>query len=168
MLENLLNLVKSQIGGDIEQTQVIPNEHNEQAMQLAGSSLLDTLKGAAAGGGLKDILSMFAQGDVNPQAAIAQQASGNFAQSLTDKLGINMDQALGLAGTLIPKLMQGFAQQTADPNNQQFQAQDILNQLSGGKTSGFDIGGLMSKFQGGLDKDGDGDVDMQDLQRLFQ
>jgi hypothetical protein len=168
MLENLLNLVKSQIGGDIEQTQVIPNEHNEQAMQLAGSSLLDTLKGAVAGGGLKDVLSMFAQGQVDPQQAIAQQASGNFAQSLTDKLGINMDQAIGLAGTMIPKLLQGFAQQTADPNNQQFQAQDIFNQLSGGKTSGLDVNGLMSKFQGGLDKDGDGDVDLQDLTRMFQ
>jgi len=68
----------------------------------------------------------------------------------------------------MPKLLQGLAQRTADPQDNSFQAQDILNQLSGGKTSGLDVGGLLSRFQGGMDKDGDGDVDMQDLQRLFQ
>jgi hypothetical protein len=45
--------------------------------------------------------------------------------------------------------------------------QDIFNGLSNNKTSGLDIGGMFSKFKGGLDKDGDGDTDLNDLKSMF-
>ncbi len=44
----------------------------------------------------------------------------------------------------------------------------MLSQFSGGKTAGLDIGSIFNKFKSGLDKDGDGDVDLTDLTSLFK
>ena len=60
-----------------------------------------------------------------------------------------------------------MAQKTADPNDNKFDPQDMMNNLTDGKTSGVNIQGLLSKFKTGLDKDGDGDVDLQDLKGLL-
>ena len=61
-----------------------------------------------------------------------------------------------------------LAQKTVDPSDSSFNIQDIFNNLSGGKTGGMDLQGMLNRFGGGkLDKDGDGDVDMADLQSIF-
>jgi hypothetical protein len=167
MLENLFDLVKQQAGDAIINNPAIPNQHNEEAVQEAGNSVVDTLHNAISGGQLTDVLNMFSNGQANASHPVVQQATGNFMERLQNKFGLNNSQAAGIAQGLIPQVMSQLAQKTANPNDNSFDVQQIFNQLSGGKTAGMNVQGMMNKLKGGLDKDGDGDVDLQDLKSVF-
>lgn len=167
MLDNLFNLVKQQAGDTIINNPAIPNQKNDEAVQAAGNSVVDTLKNALSGNQINDVLGMFANGQANASQPVVQQATGSFMEKLQNQFGLNGSQAAGIAQNLIPNVMNQFAQKTANPSDNSFDVQQIFNQLSGGKTSGMNIQGMLNKLKGGFDKDGDGDVDLQDLRSIF-
>lgn len=167
MLENLFDLVKQQAGDTIINNPAIPNQKNEEAVQEAGNSVVDSLKNALSGGQINDVLGLFANGQANADQPVVQQATGNFMERLQSKFGLNNTQAAGIAHSLIPNVMNQLAQKTANPNDNSFDVQQIFNQLSGGKTSGMNVQGMLNKLKGGLDSDRDGDVDLQDLKSIF-
>jgi hypothetical protein len=167
MLDNLVNLIKQNAGDEIINNPAIPNDRNEEAVKETSDSIIGTLKNSLSGGNFNEVIKMFSQGQADNNSPVVQQAAGDLTGRLQNKFGLGQQQASGLAGGLVTKILNQFAGKTADPNDNGFNAQDIFNQLSGGKTSGMNIPSLLSKFKGGLDKDGDGDVDMQDLKSLF-
>jgi len=164
MLENLLNLVKEHAGDAVIHNPAIPDEQNDAVVQEASGSIISGLQGALAGGNIKDVLHLFSGSQDAAQSAVAQNIQGGFIQNLVSKFGIDPSQASNVGGSLIPQVLQNLVHKTNDPNDSSFDEQGILNNLSGGKTAGVDVQGLLGKFKGGLDKDGDGDVDLQDLQ----
>jgi hypothetical protein len=166
MLENLMDLIRQNAGSAITNNPAIPNERNEEAVQATGNSIISSLQNALSGGGIKDVMNMFSNGtaDNNP---VVSQAKGNLVETLKDRFGLSTDQAAGVADNVVPNVMNQLAQKTADPADNSFDVQNIFNQLSGGKTSGLNIQGMLGKFKGVLDKDHDGDVDLQDIQSVF-
>ena len=168
MLDNLLNLVKQHAGGSIINNPAVPNEKNEEAVAVAGDSITGGLQQLLSQGGIKQVLSMFSgKQDINPENPAVQQVSGNVVQNLMDKLGLNQQQAGSVANGLVPDVLKNLVNKTNDPNDGSFDIQGIFNSLSNGGTSGLDVQGLLGKFKGGLDQDGDGDVDLQDLTAAF-
>lgn len=167
MLDNLINLVRQNAGDAVINNPAIPNEKNEAAVQSAGSSILATLQNALSGGRLNDVLGFFKNGD-SGSSEIVQEATGNYAQDLQNKLGLDPTEAQSVANKVVPQTMNQLASKTTDPNDTSFNIQDIFNKLSGGKTGGFDVQAMLNRFGGGkMDKDGDGDVDFQDLKSMF-
>jgi hypothetical protein len=169
MLENLLDLVKKNAGSAIINNPAIPNERNEEAIETAGNSITSGLQNLLGGGGMKDILKLFGGqgGDVNSNPVV-QNISGGVIQDLMKKFNLDQGAASNIAGKLVPGVLQNLVSKTNDPNDKSFDIQGIFNSLSGGKTGSLDIQGLLGKVTaGGLDKDGDGDTDLQDVMAMF-
>ena len=165
MLENLLDLVKQHAGEAVVNNPAIPNEQNDAVIEETTQSITGGLQNMLASGGIKDVLKMFGgQGD----SSVTQNISGGLIQNLMNKFGLDQSAANGIAGNLVPGILQNLVSQTNDPGNSNFDLQGIFNSLSGGRTQGLDVQGLLGKVtQGGFDKDGDGDTDLQDLTAMF-
>lgn len=167
MLDQLINLVRQNAGDAVINNPSIPNEKNEAAVATAGSSIMDTLKNALSGGKINDVLGYFKNGGTaSPE--IVNEATNNYSGELQNNFGLDPAQAKEVANKVVPQTMDQLAAKTADPADNNFNIQDIFNNLSGGKTGGMNIQAMLSKFGGGkLDKDGDGDVDLNDLKSMF-
>jgi len=167
MLDQLINLVKENAGQAILNNAAIPAERKEEAVQVAGDSVIGGLQQALSQGNVMDVVNMFAGRSSNLQEnPVTNQISGSLFINMA-KFVLSTSQASGIAGSLIPTVLGQLIKRTNDPNDNGFNVQDIFNQLSGGKTSGLNVGAIISKLSSGLDQDGDGDVDMQDLMSMF-
>ena len=167
MFEKLINLIRENAGTGIINNTAIPNDKNEKAVQTAGSSIMATLQNALAGGRLSDVLGFFKEGGSGSHG-IVKEATNNYVQDLQTNVGINEVDAQVAANQVIPQSMSQLASKTADPSDNSFNIEDIFNKLSGGKTDGMNLQGILNRFGAGkLDKDRDGDVDLQDLKAMF-
>ena len=167
MLEQLTNLVKQYAGDAIINNPAIPNERNDEAINETSSSIAGGLQNMLSSGGAQDILKMFSGNQSVSNSAVTNNVSGGVIENLMNKFGLDRSAANGIANKLVPNVMQNMVQKTNDPNDSSFDIQGIFNNLSGGSTSGFNIQALLNKFKGeGLDQDGDGDTDLQDLTKM--
>lgn len=168
MVENLNNLVKENADTAIINNSAIPNEKNEEAVQEASNAIEDTLKTSLSSGNVKEVASLFnSTGDTVTTNPVTQQATNNFMGRLQNRFGLNVNQAANIANNLIPTVLRKLVQKTADPADKRFDLQKIFNEVSEGKTNGLNVQAMVSKFKGSMDKDGDGDVDLQDLKAFF-
>jgi hypothetical protein len=129
----------------------VPNEHNEGVLKEAGSSIMSALGDLAAKGQVNEVLA-------SPEGHPAvQEIQGNFATNIMQKFGINGGAAGSIAATLIPTILSAINGKTGGMD-----VQSILQSIGG-------VGGLSAlgaKF--GLDKDNDGDVDLNDVTKMFK
>ena len=82
-----------------------------------------------------------------------------------EKFGLNSEDASGVAGSLIPKVLGSLVGKAKDPNDSSFQVSDIISAITGGDSEkGGGIMDAISKYGGqfGLDQDGDGQVGISD------
>jgi len=165
MLEELLNLVKENAQGAVVNNPAVPDEQNEAVMHAATQSITSGLQEEMANGNTSQVLSLLggAGNATDMQNPVVNKISGNFVGTLLEKFNLPAGTAQQIATSLIPAVLGSLVKKTNDPNNQSFNLQNILNSLTGGKAAGLDISGILGRFSGGLDRDGDGDVDLQDL-----
>lgn len=143
MLEQILSMIRTQGLDSVINNPAVPNEHNEGVLQAAGSSIADALKSMIAGGQIDQIGALSA----NPAHPAMQQMQQGFAEKVMQQFGISGDVAGNIAGSLIPAVIQQIGQKGQD---------------------GIDLSSISSVLaKTGLDKDGDGAVDLSDVKKLF-
>jgi hypothetical protein len=168
MVENLNSLVKENANTAIINNTAIPNERNEEAVKEASTAIEESLKTSLADGNVKEVANLFNSTGENVSAnPVTQQATTNFTSRLQSRFGLNVQQAANVANNLIPTVLKKLVHRTADPNDKSFDLQKIFNEVSEGKTNGLNVQGMLNKFKTGMDRDGDGDVDLQDLKAFF-
>ncbi len=165
MLEELMNRVRQFGQSSVVENPAVPNEHNEDVMREAGSSIFSGLKGLADNGDT-DGISGLLEGEQNHPAMA--KVENNFADNIIQKFGINGNVAKSLAAGLIPAVLASLLKRGGSGNNGGLSLQSILSSITGGDN--VNQNGMLSNLGAklGLDKDGDGDVDLKDISGLVR
>lgn len=153
MLEQIMQLIRDAGEQEVVQNSEVPNEHNNAVMGEAAQAVAGTLQGALANGNLQEIMSMFDGDDDQVLAAnpLSQQMQGSFADSVTQKLGLNKQTAMKIGAVLIPIVISQMVKRTRSQhsNDSAFNIGDLIGSLTGGRSGGLDIGSLVQQFTGG-------------------
>lgn len=147
MIDQLIKLVEQNAGDAIVNNKAIPNEFNNAAIQDVAQQIFSGMKGQAEGGNFQDLLSMFkgGGGSIGSNPMVNQMISslaGNFAS----KFGMSPQTAQGLVSGLLPQVMSQFVNKTNDPDDNDFDLQDIMRNVSGNNS--LNLGDLMGVLGG--------------------
>ncbi|HEY9257809.1 hypothetical protein [Chitinophaga sp.] len=168
MLEQLMDLVREHAQGAVVNNPAVPNEQNEAVIGAATESIASGLQQELASGNTEGVLSLL---NGNSEAAagnpVVSNISNNLVGTLLEKFNLDKGAATQLAASLIPTVLSSLANKTSDPANGSFSLDGILNSLTGGSAQGINLQGILGQLSGGLDKNGDGKVDLDDLKSLL-
>ncbi|HMN32564.1 MAG: hypothetical protein IT215_07530 [Chitinophagaceae bacterium] len=178
MIEQLLNLIQQESTEHIVNNPAIPNDQNNQAMELAAESIVGGLKNALSDGNLNDVMGLFG-GDSNQISTSNPLVGGitdNFIGGLVSKFGLDNIAAKGIAASIIPMILGKLVSKTNDSSDSSFNINNIIGallgakagnsgvEIPGGSLSGIDFGGILKNLtSGGLDANKDGKIGLDDL-----
>jgi len=174
MLDELFNLIKQNGQQAVVENSEVPNEHNEDVMQEAQSSIVDGLSNIKDPDQVNSLFESVQSGQAESNPAV-QNISNNFAGNIMQKFGINGSTAASIASAIIPVVLAKMANRGGQGGAGGLDLGGLLGSLTGGKlggntSSGGGLGGNLGSMGAklGLDKDGDGDVDLNDLTKMFK
>lgn len=158
MIDQLKKLVENYAGDAIIRNSEVPDEKNEAAIEAVASGISDSLQKEVSQGNFEGLLSMFQQGGTSNLAGnpAVSGIANNVVANLSSKLGISPQIAQTIASSLIPMVMNSFVNKTNDPNDKDFDLQDMLKNFSGNDS--LDIGDILGKFSGGSKSGGGGGI----------
>lgn len=151
MIDKLINLVKQNAGDEIIKNPAIPNDKNDEAMREVGAEINNGLEEEARQGNVQNLISMFkgqTSGGLssNPlTSSIIGRVAGKFAS----KFGIPESTAASIAAGIVPKVLNQFINKTNDPNDNEFDLQDVLKNFTGNSNVG-DLLGQVTGGKGGI------------------
>jgi hypothetical protein len=147
MLDQLLKLVEQNAGDAIVKNDAIPNQFNKDAIQDVAAQIYNGLQGQAKQGNIQELSSMFKGGSVSNNPMVDQIIS-TITGSLASKFNVSPHTASSIANSLIPMVMNQFIKKTNDPNDKDFDLQDMLKNFTGDNN----VGDMLSQFTGNSSK----------------
>lgn len=154
MIDQLIKLVQQNASDEIVNNQAIPNEYNDEAMKDIGNEIYNGFQNEAKQGNVQEIATLFQKEDtaagLSSNSAITSIIS-NVAAKLGSKFGVSPQIANSIAAGLVPKIVNQFIHKAKDPNDQDFDLQEIVKSFTGNSN----IGELAGQFTGGNKNIGD-------------
>lgn len=169
MLDQLMQIVQQQGQSLVVENNEVPDEKNEAVMAEARDSIFNGLQKMMAEGKTDELTSLLKGGSsITDDNAVMGLLSGDFIEKVTNKLGIDKNTAMSIAKQLIPLVLSKLTNKAKDPNDNSIDFGNILSSLRGGQGGGMagaagQIGNML-----GLDKDNDGDTDLNDIMGMFK
>ena len=145
MLEQLIKLVQQNSGDDIVKNPEVPNEFNNAVMQDMAKQILNGLQGQASKGNMQDIMLMFrgSRSSIVGNPVVSQLISST-TRSLSTRFGVTPQAASQITNSLIPVVMNQFVNKTNDPDDNDFDLQDFVKNVTGKN----DVDDILSQFAG--------------------
>ena len=170
MLEELMNKIRQFGQSTVVENPAVPNEHNEDVMREAGSSIFSGLQGLADNDDTEGISELLKGKEGHPAMT---KVENNFAENIMQKFGINAGDAKNVAAGLIPAVLGSLLNRRGSGNTGGLSLQSILSSITGNNSNQQNSNhqeGMLSSLgaQLGLDRDGDGDVDFKDISRMVR
>lgn len=148
MIDQLIKLVRQNAADTVINNPAVPNEKNDAVIHDIGENIAGGLKDQAAQGKIDALADMFRNG--SPSSLANNSAvSGIIAKvvsSLSSKFGISPQIAQHIASALLPKVMGQFVNKANNPDDHDFNVQDIVKNLGTGNASE-----LLGKITGNAD-----------------
>jgi hypothetical protein len=143
MLEQLIKLVQQNANDDIVANQAVPNEFNNAVIQDIATQIFSGLHGQATKGNMHDIMSMFqSNGSALTGNPVVSQLILSITGDLANKFGVSRSAASGIANSLIPTVMDQLIKKTNDPDDNDFDIQDVVKNVTGKS----DVSDILSQF----------------------
>jgi hypothetical protein len=137
MFDQILDLVKNQLGGNPQVAQRIPADKAGEIHHEVAAHVNEGIKQQASQGGIGGLLSSLA-GGLGSGGTVTNAIEGGLVASLGSKFGLP-PAATGAIAAALPGLLQKFAHKANDPNDSSITPDSITKSISGG-------GGLGSLF----------------------
>lgn len=178
MLDQLMQLIQQSGQQAVVENNEVPNENNDAILNEAQQSITSGLQQLAATGQLNTLMESVQNGQAATDHPAVQNISNNFMGNIMEKFGLNKGTASMIAASIIPMVLSKVMNKGGAQGGGGFDLGGLLSSLTGGgnagqaQQSGQGGGGIMDTISSigakfGLDKDGDGDVDMNDLGKLI-
>lgn len=164
MIDQLLKMAEGPLKDVLANSGMSEGPGTANAIEETLSSILQS---KAQSGDMAAIKEMFSGSETHNDSPVVQNLAGDLTGGLMDKLGISKEQAIGLAMTALPLIMNYFNKKVDSApgaNNDIMNsvadalqggggsgAADILGSLLGGNSGGkggMDLGGLMDLGKG--------------------
>jgi uncharacterized protein YidB (DUF937 family) len=159
-LQDILNGLQTGIAEHSQNLNLPEGINASNITEIASSTVMSQLTSQAGSGNFSSILEMFSGSETTADSPVLQQLSPALVENLSQKLGIDGGTASGIAGQLLPKIMNLFNDKV---NGGGFDLQSIIGQFQNGgigdliqnfisdqgsKTGGNAAGGFMDVIKG--------------------
>jgi uncharacterized protein YidB (DUF937 family) len=134
MIDELINSLKSEVGGDIMNQNNLPEGHLDQVFSILGNVTKREVTGHMLGGKLSDVMNLFSDKPNNQGADQLQSNIGSGVVSeLTGKLGLSPEQSANIASVALPELIKLITRKNnTTPDNDPSPLHDLFGTKGGG------------------------------------
>jgi len=144
MFDQLQSLAQTKLAEILRQTDQFSANSSEIA-SVAGENIVQQLQQGLQSGNFSGITELFSGAESGGANQAVKSMTPGLVSALTSRLGLDKNQANGIAGTLIPAVLNLLNDKIKSGN---IDIQSVLSGLSNGSQGGL-LGGLIGKFLGG-------------------
>jgi len=106
MLEQLLNSLKSEVGGQLSSLPNVPGDQVDKVLSVIGDETKKEVAGQMLGGNLSHLMNLFSDKPNNDGANLIQSnLSSGIVSNLSSKLGLSPEISKSIAAIALPSLI---------------------------------------------------------------